>query len=289
MSVLRLFLVLSFALCLQSVAAQQQAQSDPLTDDFAFSVQTIDDFFDRFNFSPTTPFFDYVSTTYPDMKFDRKTIIYSLFNTSRMDWETENVNRFAERFQSSTAPQLEFSQPNWYAVLHSRVVFRNKRRRMDLIMRAEVLVTQSGSIGYRWVAVGVKAPFLLHKDTLEHLDTLPRKVAVTQDGKFLHPMSHSINFMNIHDVFRKGMTRSYYARTARSSELDSLVKWVDRGQIRFLQVDSISYHLLQLPGWIVQVDYFDRSGRNSGWLINRLMPADDSQKRNYLSKQLNIR
>ena len=64
---------------------------------------------------------------------------------------------------------------------------------------------------------------------------------------------------------------------------------IDQGRLKFVQVDSISYHLLQLPGWIVEVKCINRQDNNSGWLISRLMPADENEKINYLQRHLNIR
>ncbi len=279
-----LALVLSF----QFVSAQQ-GLPDKFTDDFAFSVQTVDDFFDRFDYERGTPFFNYVEINYPGLSLDRKKVMVSLFEARQTIWEADLVNRFLARFGTNYAPRLRFSQNNWYAMLHCKVMYQRKRRKLDLILKAESVIASSGTIGFKWSLVSAKANFLLRNDTLEYPDTFLTRPVITEEGKFLHPMSHAINFMNIQDVFRKGLTRSYFAMKSNSQALDTLEKLINTSQIRFLQVDSVNYQLLQLPGWIVTLGFYDREDRNSGWLIQQLQPADERMKREFLKEQLNIR
>jgi hypothetical protein len=292
---MRYFLLIGLLFSFSQQCFSQGEYPGELTDDFIFSVQTIDDFFDRFNFTPSTPIFQYVQLNYPDAGLDRNKIILSLFENKITTWNPEDVKSFVEHFGAPKASLLRFEQPNWYAVLHCKVVYQRKRRNLDLIMRAEAIITKAGKIGFKWSVIAVKAPFIRHPEHPEitseratKQDTLRKRKWTGDDGKFLHPMSHALNFMNVYDIFDKNTTRDYFARNAKSGDLDTLVSWINSSRIRFIQVDSVTYQLLQLPGWIVSVSYFDRQGHNSGWLISKLIPADDNKKRSYLVNQLNI-
>jgi len=57
---------------------------------------------------------------------------------------------------------------------------------------------------------------------------------------------------------------------------------------KFIQIDKIAYHLLQIDGWVVNVDYYNRSDYNSGWLISKLIKVNNKEKEIYKSKILNI-
>lgn len=283
------FLVgIAFLVFLHNASAQRNGGSK-LTEEFASSVQTIDDFFDRFNGDPATPYFQYLRTHHPEKSISRKTAVVSLFEARKTTWNESDVTRFVNRFGMNYAPKLRFAQNDWYAVLHTKVSYQRKRRSLDLILKAESVISQDGTIGFKWSLLSAKAAFLgAMTDSLEHSDFDREIIPVTDSLHFIHPMSHAINFMNVHDIFHKNTLRDYFARQAVIGPLDSLQRMVDAGQVRFIQVDSVNYHLLQLPGWIVEVGYYEREDSNSGWLIQELTPADESEKKRYLKAQLNI-
>ena len=285
---MRIFCVAFFFLLIYSELKAQQGTPDPLTENFVFSIQTIDDFFDRFNFEPSTPAFQYYKDNYPTLSLDRKTIIFSLFDLKNSTCKNEDINNFASDFESDSASKLCYNKPGWYSVLHCKVIYKKKRRIIDLIMQIDSIHMRKNSVGYKWSLRSVKAGFIHGLDSLDSNDT-SHVTAPPKSKAFLQPMSHAIDFMNIDDIFRKKMTREYFAKQASSAELDTLVNMIDQGRLKFVQVDSISYHLLQLPGWIVEVKCINRQDNNSGWLISRLMPVDENEKINYLQRHLNIR
>lgn len=258
---------------------------DQLTDNFAFSVQTIDDLFDRFNFEPSTPLFSYLETYYPAMQLDRREILLTLFNNSNQSLSRDDIRKFVEEVSSNQSIKLDFEQPGWFAVLNCKVVYKKKIRKLDLIMIAEKLTTKSNKPAFKWSIVSIKAPFIPVNDTITLADTLTDTIKV---NKFLHPMSHAIDFMNIDEAFKKNMTRTYFAINAHSSDLNELIQMVNSGLIRFVHVESVSYHLLQLPGWILVVKFFDHKSRNSGWLIDKILIADIKIKESYLKRNLKI-
>jgi hypothetical protein len=95
--------------------------------------------------------------------------------------------------------------------------------------------------------------------------------------------------MNIDLLFseNKKAFENYVVKN-RSYQLEKLISKVKNSEIKFVQVNTISYHLLQLENWLLIVDYFNRNEKNSGWLINTLLKISDEQKQAYLKEHLNV-
>jgi len=280
-----LLLTIIFQLHFWSTDAQKIDESD-FTDDFAFSIQTIDDFFDRFNVDPNTPAFQYINSNFPEFKFNKKTVIFSLFNFKSTLWDKMIINEFADQFANDTIIKLKFGEKGWYCVLHCNVFYKKKQRKMDLIMEIDSVHTQMGTIGYKWSIRSIKATFINSVDTSTSINTQSGK---KNESLFLHPMSHAINFINIRNIFKKGFTNVYFAKEVKPGSLNKFQLLVDNSEIKFNYIDSVSYEIFQLPGWILEVKQFNRIGRNSGWLISKLVPASDLEKQTYLNTVLNIK
>ena len=95
--------------------------------------------------------------------------------------------------------------------------------------------------------------------------------------------------MDLDNVFmNKDHVTDYIYNGPQSSSLLKLVDQIKNSEIKFVEVKSVKYHLLQVYGWIMVAEYFLREDKNSGWLINKLIRATDSEKENYLLTSLNI-
>jgi hypothetical protein len=57
-------------------------------------------------------------------------------------------------------------------------------------------------------------------------------------------------------------------------------------RIKFVAVREIKYHYLQVHDWIFTVENFDRSTRNSGWLITSIRPAGEAARAEYVRQLL---
>ena len=50
------------------------------------------------------------------------------------------------------------------------------------------------------------------------------------------------------------------------------------GMLKFSVVREIQFHFYQVPNWIFVVREFERQGKNSGWLIDKLIRVNNNQK-----------
>jgi len=56
--------------------------------------------------------------------------------------------------------------------------------------------------------------------------------------------------------------------------------------LKITGIDTQTYHVLAFDGWVFTIDFFNRSGKNSGWLISKLskMTVSKSEYLKLLSK-----
>lgn len=63
-----------------------------------------------------------------------------------------------------------------------------------------------------------------------------------------------------------------------------MLRLLSEGKLKIESIGKITYHFLQLDGWIMTVSYVNRESKNSGWLLAALHQADNQQKVKYLKE-----
>ena len=261
-----------------------------LTENFAYNVKSIDDFIERFNFEKNTEFEKYLNETSPGEILTREKLILSLFNfKNKFFYNNPEVKSFvAQVSDTNNNITLNFNDTLWYAEAECKVIFNSKAENLFLILRVE----QEKNGGTKWSIISAKGAFLgkrMESSAYLKNESLKNRLSDTT-RYFLHPVSHAIDFMNIDLLFstNKKSIEDYIYRGFRTVELEDLILKVKNSRIKFIQVNTISYHLLQIDGWIAIVDYINRNEKNSGWLINSLFSATDEEKKIYLKEHLNV-
>jgi hypothetical protein len=279
---------------IQSFSSSAQQSVSGLTETFAFSVKSIDEFIGRFNYDRGTEFEKYFQEHYAGQELTRPKLLLSLFNYRNKSFAgNPDVKKFIEEVSDSLLPQyINFSDRLWYAELECKVIYNSTPRSMALILRVE----EDQNRAFKWTIVSADADFLgtdtLVKDSLSFIsDNEYLKNRINDKNRyFLHPVSHALGFMNIDVIFSymNEDIEDYVYEGKKSVQLENLIAKVKKHEIEFIQVNAISYHFLQIKGWIAIVDYFNNNDLNSGWLINTLINATNDQKSNYLKKHLNV-
>jgi hypothetical protein len=63
----------------------------------------------------------------------------------------------------------------------------------------------------------------------------------------------------------------YYAsKDYKPDNLTLFYYLINSGVIKFEYVEAITYHIIDIPGWLIKVKEFNRQEMNSGWLITDL-------------------
>lgn len=167
---------------------------------------------------------------------------------------------------------LNFHGGNWFAELHTTFTMNGKNQPVILFMELE-----KHRLGTRWVIQKVHADMFesyFEKDTV--------KV-----GKFLHPMSHELDFMNLRKAFdNKDSVNQFIVKRFQPDHLSLFIYEVKKGNLRFKNVDEVKFHFFQVNGWYFGISEFNRPGYNTGWLISNLVKLNSPSDKDLLRKFL---
>jgi hypothetical protein len=210
---------------------------------------------------------------YRDVKL-RKKYLNILFDNANPALTQDKKFVFIEETLNKKSPALlDFYAKGWFA--EASCTFMYKKEKANLILYLKI---EKQRDGYKWVISNVY--FSKFESWFTHLnDTVNLKY-------FIHPMSHELDFMNLHKAFREPDKLDYYFEKGYRPDMTALfVMEMKNGNLSFVSVDNLKFHIFQVPNWYVELSYFNRNEMNSGWLISNLLRVTDKEKaeliRNY--------
>ena len=102
---------------------------------------------------------------------------------------------------------------------------------------------------------------------------------------FIHPMSHEVDFMNLHKFFTPDTETSIYTqKTFQPDYLSLFLYEIKTANLKFKHVENVKFLFLQIENWYFEVSEIERNDMNSGWLISNLIKIDEKQKADLLQK-----
>ena len=241
-------------------------------DETVFYAQTkqVNQFFRRFNGEE-----DIAGTRlypgnpgYRDTKARRK-FLAILFDQGSPLVNADQKTVFIEDVLNKKAPVfLDFHAKDWFCEVASSFIWKKQNVNVIIYLRIE---QQNG--GYKWVISNVFCDKF--NEYFTHLaDTTNLKF-------FLHPMSHEVDFMNIHKALEDTKNIDYYLdRYYVPDYLAIFVSELKEGNLKFVSVNNVKFHVFQVPNWYFEISFFNRNSYNSGWLISnlvRLAPGDKKE------------
>ncbi|MGB4205593.1 MAG: hypothetical protein WBJ84_08235 [Bacteroidales bacterium] len=259
-----------FLIILLFCAASSWAQSFEhyLGDEASLFAQTkqINQFFRRFNgeesvsgvrFPASDP--NYRSITV------RKNYLQMIFDLESQFIDKDQKNEFIYNVTKDEEPIfLDFHNGDWFAEVSTEFLYYGENTKATLFLKLE-----EENQGYKWVITNVFfKPFReLFSDE--------------SDGKlrFIHPLSHELDFMNLIKVFKEtGKVTQYTSQSYKPDYLSVFLYEVKKQNLIFQNVNGVKFHFFQVPGWYFELSEIRRSGPNSGWLITGLIDFDESKK-----------
>jgi len=198
----------------------------------------------------------------------RKTYFSNLFNNDNglisAGLKTEFINHSLDK---KDPVFLEFLGGDWFAEVTTTFTYQGKDQFLTLFLQLE-----KDTVGSKWVISQVYfEPFA--------------KVFADQDSlrktgqKFLHPMSHELDFMNLIRVFdNKTSLEQYLAWKYRPDYLTLFVYEFKKGNLAFKTINKVKFHFFQVDGWYFELSDFNRKGYNTGWLISSLAKVSKDEK-----------
>ncbi len=249
---------------------------DDMTDEsklFAESKQ-VNQFFRRFNGEEDEKGNRYTSQdkAYRSAKL-RKKYFSVLFDENNKgintSLKTEFVNQVVERDVPSF---LNFHGPQWFSEVSAVFTANGKEQPITLFMELE-----KDHLGYKWVIRKVHAEMYL-----PYFDRDTTKV-----GRFLHPLSHELDFMNLHKAFNKSDSISQYTvKRFIPDHLSVFLYEFKKGILKFKSVREVKFHFFQVDGWYFELADFNRPGYNTGWLISNLVKLNTDAEKILLQRYL---
>ncbi|MEQ9164986.1 MAG: hypothetical protein RLO12_01905 [Fulvivirga sp.] len=195
----------------------------------------------------------------------RKKYLPILFDKENPSLSRDLKVEFADQVLDKKNPAfLNFHDANWFAEVNTVFMLKGRAQPFTLYLQLE-----KQNDGSKWVIYNVYSPYLakyFDRDT-------------SQTANFLHPMSHELDFMNLHKAF--GHTEevaAYTNKDYRSDLISIFIYEIKNGNLKFQTVTSLNFHLFQLDGWYLELSEFNRPGYNRGWLISDLVKVNNEEK-----------
>lgn len=194
-------------------------------------------------------------SNYIKMLFDRE-------NTSiSEETKTEFISEMTKQPNQSF---LDYYGGRWFAEVDAKFTYQGRARTVVLFLELE-----KENLGIKWVINNV---YFYPFTKMFYTDS-------TALAKFLHPMSHELDFMNLIKVFKEPETVEYYFDHEYKPDFKTLFLYeIKKGNLVFETVEKVSFHFFQLKDWYFQLEEFNRPGYNTGWLISNISKIPEDQK-----------
>lgn len=222
---------------------------------FKTDVTTMSEFRERFNICTN----DKDSLT----KEQRMRSLLSLFNRSSETLYTkkDTILTFID-FVIDNKTNLSFSDSLWFAEALCVTKYKGKEHDIRIILKTELVDT----VTYRWSICGVNGL---------------RDAGVINDTAFgyIEPIDNDLNFIGMDSRLQKDYKNAFGYKSSDSaiSQLSVFLYLLQEHQITIEFVNSIRYHFLNVPGYVVLIENSTKP-MNSGWLISDISLLSDEGK-----------
>lgn len=243
-----------------------QVIDEYLGDDSRFYAETkqVNQFMRRFNgeedasgkrYYPENP-------QYRDEEIRRK-YLPILFNNRDGNMDNKLKSRFIKEIINHDY-YLDFHGGNWFAEVQTIFRYEGKSQPATLFMKLE-----EAPVGSKWIFTHAWfKPFAESFTASEE-----------EAEKFLHPLSHELEFMNLRKIMDDPEAlEAYTASNYQPDYLSILLYAMKNGEASFQKVTHVRFHFFQVEGWYFALSRFNRDGYNTGWLISDLVQTNRDEK-----------
>jgi len=260
------FIILIFLFLAPDLPAQSIGTY--LGDEEILNAQTkqVNQFFRRFNCEEGVDGKRY----WPEDSLYRDPSLRKKFLSILFDEENDLLSRdlkseFINDVLKEEGPEyLDFHGGDWFAEVSTRFIYKGEEMPVILFMQL-----QEEEVGSKWVLTNVYfAPFE---------DLFFNNVPAEQ--KFLHPLSHELDFMNLINVFNNSdFVELYTSKEYKPDFLTLFIYEIKKKNLEFVGVQKVKFHFFQVDEWYFELFDFNRPGYNAGWLISNLMQISEEEK-----------
>ncbi len=195
----------------------------------------------------------------------RQRFINALFDENNQQISPGIKKAFVLDVTNSSNPTfLEFHGENWFGEATA-----NFDRGGTVVPVTLYMNPVKENLGSKWIISDVH--YSPYEDLYKRDDESP--------SRFLHPLSHELDFMNLDKVFQSSEhTGDYFYKGFQPDKLSVFLYELRNNRLKFKYVSSVKFHFFQIEGWYFEITEFNRPGMNRGWLISNLIKLEDGQK-----------
>lgn len=162
---------------------------------------------------------------------------------------------------------INFLDKNWFAEVSA--TFTSHGEDVNIIL---YLTLEKENLGSKWIISNVWYSYFPR--------LFPTPDSADHAKYFLHPLSHEVDFMNLHKALERPDRIQYYASDNYRPDFLTLFFYQTKiGELKFKQINDVKFHFFQIPHWYFELSYFNRNDTNSGWLISNLKYVSDKEKK----------
>lgn len=245
----------------------QSLSDEEFQNDARHRVKLLEEFMARFNGEET-----HEMVVGEDSLKDKLNLLY-LMNSKMFAANKDSMLQISNEFTDSihaNKTKLFFDDDQWFAEVKVNCIYMNKETQITLFLSPE----QIKPFQHRWVIVGAQGKVLA-------LDPSRRN-----HGLDILPNNHEIGFMALPKIHLLGNDKilNYAAADYHTDQLTVFYTMVYTGVLKMNNTGEITYHFLEVPGFVFTVERYVRKGFNSGWLISKIKKIDEAAKFNYYQK-----
>jgi hypothetical protein len=278
----KLPLIAAFLFVLTDVSISSQESSKisktPAPRDMILKVSQFGQFVKRFNYEEdfwgnpiAKPFSDKISRKdYLGLLFDNKD--ERLDSTSKIFSLPYEIlkNEFVKNVTGKNY-KINRASDSLYTLSVCEVTYKNKPGLTYLVMKQELI-----NKGIAWVITDVAADFIFDEDNNSSFE------------KFIPPTSNEVNYIHLKNLFERRDSLACYAYKGYTcNRLSIFFHLLHNGEIQFKFVKLVTYFIYDVPGWLIQVQEYNREGTNSGWLIKDITKSKKPVK-DYMRSAVNL-
>jgi hypothetical protein len=219
-----------------------------------------DEFADRFNF--LIDFYGNQVDSAFRTKMTREKMISLLFDLKdprsqpSNSWYSDEYVKSKSSFVKEVVKKniyLNKYSPNIIAEARTRVIYNEQPHTVTICLNQEI--GSDGSV--KWVLLSAKSDlFNIFKPDTSVL-------------RFIPPGSNETGFIDLKRALEDvDHLQDYASSDFEPDFLTLFFYFVKMGLIKYEYAEEIYYHIIDIPGWYIKVQEFNRNELNSGWLIS---------------------
>jgi hypothetical protein len=251
-------------LCLVTVlAAPFGAASQNLKNEAAMThIHHIEEFIERFNYLESTTFHKFVQNNYPESNIDRRVVLRSLFQDQNPVAGHGILTDFINSVDGKKDPvYLDIYDALWYAKIP--LLLEVDKNEYSAFITLEIQLNDDYSI--EWTIIGFQSELLADRPDDQNI--------------FIAASSHATFFPELKRVLSSSTKfEAVMSNKKDQSSVNQFRNYIAENKITQVHIlKGITYHFLQISGWIMEVGYVEsdiENTLNSGWLIRKVIPIE---------------